>query len=164
MYSYVIFTSPSVKYDKETKIVSVMADNSMFTNHIIETDEAPWAGAFLGKNGDSDLKANVNLCTTECHIIQVIFLYKSSLGEMTGRLSQPQKNDCSFFTTNPSVIDLGLNFNGNISASAGCCHGVIPNHLAKFWRIGVEASKKTQEITTQLRKHKIDGPPLTRNV
>ena len=61
-----------------------------------------------------------------------------------------------------SIIDLGLNLDSNIfTASAGYRQEVTLNHLSKLWRIGIEAAKITLEITTQLRKQKVDGP-LTR--
>ena len=94
--------------------------------------------------------------------MQIISLFKSLLGSMTGRASQPQKNSCPLFTTNPSIIDLGLNLDENGSVSAYRTCGVIPDHLSKLWCIDIEAAKKTLEITTQLRKHEVDGP-LTRN-
>ena len=81
---------------------------------------------------------------------------------MTGRPTQPQKDTCLLFTIDPSIIDLGQIHNGNISTLAGHWRGVIPNHQTKFWCIDVEAANETLEITTKLRKHKVDGP-LTRN-
>ena len=77
-------------------------------------------------------------------------------------MSQPRKDAYPLFTTNPSIIDLGLNLSDNISVSTSNRSGVSPNHLAKFWRIDVEATKQILEITTQLRKHEVDGP-LIRN-
>ena len=65
--------------------------------------------------------------------------------------------------TYPSIIDLGLNLDGNISTTtASCCSGVTPDHLLKLLRIDIEAAKKTLECTTQLRKQEVEGP-LTRN-
>ena len=98
----------------------------------------------------------------ECHSLQVSSLFKSLLGSMTRRASQPWKNSCPLFTIDPSIIDLGLNLDGNVSALAYCTRGVTPDHLSKLWRIDIEAAKKTLEITTQLRKHEVDDP-LTRN-
>ena len=62
----------------------------------------------------------------------------------------------------PYIIDFGLNFDGDISASVGCRWGVTPNPLLKLWRIDKEAAKNTLEIITQLKKHEVNGP-LTRN-
>ena len=36
MYSDIIFTSPSVMYDKEAKVASTMAENGLLTNNITE--------------------------------------------------------------------------------------------------------------------------------
>ena len=36
MYSDVIFTSPSIMYDKEPEIASAMAENGLLTNNITE--------------------------------------------------------------------------------------------------------------------------------
>ena len=162
MYLDVIFTGPSVMYNKEAEVASAMAENGLLTNTITEIDEAPWTGALVGEDRDWDLSANVNSFATECHLLQVSSLFKSLLGSMTRRASQPRKNSCPLFTTNPSIIDLGLNLDGNVSVSEYCTRGVTLDNLSKLWRIDIEAVKKTLEITTQLRKHKVDGP-LTRN-
>ena len=81
------------------------------------------------------------------HLLQVTSLFKSSLGSMIGRAPQPWKDVCPLFITDPSIIDLGLNFDGNIStASAGRRRVITPNHLSKPWRIGIEAAKKYQKL------------------
>ena len=71
-------------------------------------------------------------------------------------MSQLLKDVCLLFTIDPTVINLGLHLNGNISVFAGHCRGVMPDHLSKVWCIDIEAAKKTLEITTQLGKHKVD--------
>ena len=139
-----------------------MIENGLLTNNITAINGAPWAGALVGEDRDWDLAANVNSFATECHLLQVSSLFRSSLGSMTGRASQPQKNSCPLFTTNPSIIDLGLNLDGNVSASAHCTRGVTPDHLSILWRIDIETTMKTLEITTLLRKHEVDDP-LTKN-
>ena len=162
MYADVIFTGPSIMYNKEAEVASAMVENGLLTNNITEIDEAPCAGAILGEDCDWDFAANVNLFATECNLLQVSSLFKSLIGSITGRASQPRKNSCPLFTTGSSIIDKGSNLNGNISASAYRTNDVTPDHLSKLWRIDIEAAKKTLEITTQLRKHEVDGP-LTRN-
>ena len=107
---------PSVMYDKEAEIASTMAENSLLMNNITEIDEAPCAAVLLGEDRDWDLAANVNSFATECHLLQISSLFKSSFGSMTGRASQPQKGACLLFTTDPSIIDLVLNLYDNISA------------------------------------------------
>ena len=116
MYSDFVFTSPSVVYDKEDEIASTMAENGLLMNNITEIDEVLWARALLGEDRDWDLAANVNSFATECHLLQISSLFKSSFGSMTGRASQPQKGACLLFTTDPSIIDLVLNLYDNISA------------------------------------------------
>ena len=39
IYSYFVFTSPSVMYDKEAEIFSIMEENSLLMNNITEIDE-----------------------------------------------------------------------------------------------------------------------------
>ena len=130
-------------YNKEAEVASAMAENGLLTNNITEIDEAPWADLLVDEDRDQDLAANVNSLATECHLLQVSSLFKSSLGSMTGRASQPRKDSCPLFTNNPSIIDLRLNFDGNVSASAYCTCGVTPDHLSKLWRIDIEVAKKT---------------------
>ena len=150
-------------YDKEAKVTSAMTENGLLTNNITKINKTLWAGALVGKDCNWDLAANVNSFATECHLLQVSSLLKSLLGSMMGRASQPQNNSFyQFFTTDPSIIDLGLNLDGNISASAYFTRVATPDHLSKPWRIDIEAAKKMLEITTQLRKHEVDGP-LTRD-
>ena len=78
MYSDVVFTRPSIMYAKEAEVASTMAENGLLTNNITEIDEAPWAGALLGEDRDWDLVANVNSFATECHLLQLSSLFKSS--------------------------------------------------------------------------------------
>lgn len=48
---------------------------------------------------------------------------------ITTSISRDPANE--LFTNNPSIIDLGLNLNPNISAVATGCKGVSPEHLTK---------------------------------
>ena len=162
MYLDVIFISPSIIYNKEAQYACAMAANGLLTNNITEIDKTPWAGALLGEDRDWDLVANVNAFATECHLLHVDSLFKTSLGSKSRKASQPQEDACPLFITDPSIINLGLNLEVNITASVSRHHVVSPNHLVKVWRIDVEAAKKMLDITTQLRKHEIDGL-LTKN-
>ena len=118
MYSDFVFTSPPVMYNKEAEIASTMAENGLLTNNITEINKTPWAGALLDEDRDWDLAANVNSFATECHLLQVSSLLKSSLGSMTRRALQPRKDACPLFTTDPSIIYLGMHLDGNMPAAS----------------------------------------------
>ena len=114
MYSDVIFTSLSVMYDKEAKCASLMTTNGLLTNQFSELNDAPWAGVLQGEDQDKDSAANVALFAVQCYILHVDSLFRTSIGSISGRPSQPMKDACPhclppacpLVTTNASIIDL----------------------------------------------------------
>lgn len=125
-----------------------MVENGLLINNITKIDEFLWAKALLGEDRDWDLTVNINTFATEWQLLHVDSLFKSSLGSMTGRVSQLRKDTCTFLAIDPSIIDLGLNVNNNITTTANNRREFSPDHLAKVWRIDVEAAKKLLEVTT----------------
>ena len=116
MYSHVIFTSPSVMYNKAAECARTMTTNGLLTNQFPELNDAPWAVVLLGEYCNEDLAANVALFAIQCHILHVDSLFRTFIGSMNRRASQPRKDACPLFITDPSMVDLGKNLDGNISA------------------------------------------------
>ena len=105
-------------YNKEAQSVSTMAaDGLLLTNQFLELDDTHWAGVF-SEDLDEDMAVNVISFAVACHILQVNSSFTTSIESMRGTTSIPRKDADTLFTTNPSIIDLGLNLDTNISATA----------------------------------------------
>ena len=127
MYSDIIFNSLSIMCEREVECASSMTTNCLLTNKCSELDDTPLAGVF-GEYRDEDMTANVATFAVACHILQINSLFKTSIGSMSGTASKPRKDANTLFTINPSIIDLGLNLDANISILASNQRGVTPEH------------------------------------
>lgn len=95
MYLETIFNSASVMYDQRVECANTVTNDGLLPNQVLEFDKAPWLGVFKGDQYNENMDTSVTNFAVATHNLQV---------------------DSLLFTEDPSIIDIGLNFDSNISA------------------------------------------------